>query len=60
MKCSEMFRIEHNSKLKLDKIDPNFKGKHADKDSAEAETTEHVDEMRELQYLLYAEGKRSL
>lgn len=60
MKYLEMFRIEHNSRLKLDKIDPNFKNKHDDKDSAEAETAEHVGKLRELQYLLYAEGKRSL
>jgi PPK2 family polyphosphate:nucleotide phosphotransferase len=55
-----MFRVEHNSSLKLDKIDPDFKNKHEDKNSAEAETAEHVDKMRELQYLLYAEGERSL
>jgi PPK2 family polyphosphate:nucleotide phosphotransferase len=60
MKYLEMFHVEHNSKLKLDKIDPNFKNKHDEKNSAEAETAEHVDKMRELQYLLYAEGKRSL
>ena len=60
MKYQEMFCIEHNSNLKLDKIDPDFKNKHEDKDSAEAEIAEHVDKMRELQYLLYAEGKRSL
>jgi PPK2 family polyphosphate:nucleotide phosphotransferase len=60
MNYREMFRIEHNSSLKLNKIDPNFKNKHEDKDSAEAETAEHADKMRELQYLLYAEGKRSL
>ena len=60
MKYREMFRVEHNSNLKLDKIDPDFKNKHEDKVSAEAEIAEHVDKMRELQYLLYAEGKRSL
>ena len=60
MKYREMFLIEHKSNLKLDKIDPNFKNKHEEKDSAEAETAEHVDKMRQLQYLLYAEGKRSL
>ena len=60
MNYREMFRIEHNSSLKLNKIDPNFKNKHEDKDSAEAETAGHVDKMRELQYLLYAEGKHSL
>jgi len=60
MNYREMFRIEHNSSLKLNKIDPDFKNKHEDKDSAEAETAGHVDKMRELQYLLYAEGKHSL
>jgi len=60
MNYREMFRIVHNSSLKLNKIDPNFKNKHEDKDSAEAETAGHVDKMRELQYLLYAEGKHSL
>ena len=60
MNYREMFRIEHNSSLKLNKIDPSFKNKHEDKDSAESETAGHVDKMRELQYLLYAEGKHSL
>ncbi len=60
MNYREMFRIEHDSKLKLDKIDPDFKNKHEDKSSAEAEIAAHIEEMRDLQYLLYAEGKRSL
>jgi PPK2 family polyphosphate:nucleotide phosphotransferase len=60
MKYRDMFRIEHDRNLKLDKIDPNFTNKHNDKDSVEAETSEQVDKMRKLQYLLYAEGKRSL
>ncbi|HTP66872.1 MAG TPA: polyphosphate kinase 2 family protein [Geobacteraceae bacterium] len=60
MNYLEMFRIEHNSDLKLDKIDPDFKDKHEDKASAEEEIAKHIRELRELQYLLYAEGKRSL
>jgi PPK2 family polyphosphate:nucleotide phosphotransferase len=60
MKYLDMFRIEHNSSLKLNKIDPDFKNKYEDKTAAEAETAERVDKMRELQYLLYAEGKHSL
>ena len=60
MKYREMFRVEHNSSLKLDKIDPDFKNKHEDKAAAEAEIVAHIEEMRDLQYLLYAEGKRSL
>lgn len=60
MKYREMFRVEYNSNLKLAKIDPDFKDKHEDKESAEGEIVKHVQQLRELQYLLYAEGKRSL
>src|SRR5512146_3079238 len=60
MKYREMFLVEHGDKLKLNKIDPDFKDKHEDKASAEAELATHIEEMRSLQYLLYAEGKRSL
>ena len=60
MNYREMFRVAHDGKLDLDKIDPGFKNRHGDKTSAEEETAEQVQKLRELQYLLYAEGKRSL
>ncbi len=60
MNYREMFRVEEKSTLRLAKIDPDFKDKHADKSSAQEEIDRHVKELRELQYLLYAEGKRSL
>jgi PPK2 family polyphosphate:nucleotide phosphotransferase len=55
-----MFRVEHDGSLKLDKIDPDFKDRHEDKSTAEAEIAAHIEELRSLQYLLYAEGRRSL
>jgi len=60
MKYREMFRVGHNGSLKLDTIDPGFKDRHEDKSTAEAEIAAHIEEMRNLQYLLYAEGRRSL
>ncbi len=55
-----MFQVAPGGKLKLAKIDPGFKNKHSDKDAAEPEIADQVQKLRELQYLLYAEGKRSL
>jgi PPK2 family polyphosphate:nucleotide phosphotransferase len=60
MKYREMFRVAYESKLDLDKIDPDFSGKHDDKESAEAEIAQQAKQLRDMQYLLYAEGKRSL
>ena len=60
MNYREKFQVTHNCDLKLDKVDPEFKNKHENKESAEAEIAENVEKMRDLQYLLYAEGKHSL
>lgn len=60
MNYRELFQVEPGSKVDLGKIDPTFTEKHADKASAEEEIDKHAKKLRELQYLLYAEGKRSL
>ncbi len=60
MSYRELFQIEPGSKVDLGKIDPDFTDKHADKASARKELDKHAKKLRELQYLLYAEGKRSL
>lgn len=60
MKYIEKFKIKPGSKVRLDKIDAAFKDKHEDQDSALAEIGKHTQQLRELQYLLYAENKRSL
>ncbi len=60
MNNSDLFRVEPGSKVSLHKIDPSFKDKHEDKESAAAEIAEHNRKMHDLQYLLYAENRRSL
>jgi PPK2 family polyphosphate:nucleotide phosphotransferase len=54
------FRVELNSKVKLDEIDAGYKGEHEHKDSAQPELEKHAQRLHDLQYLMYAENKRSL
>ena len=60
MNYAKKFKVDPNSKVKLDEIDAGYKGEHEDKESANAELEKHVQRLRELQYLMYAENKRSL
>ena len=60
MLYSERFRVAPGSKIRLSAIDPSFKDKHESKESAEAAIAKHGRRLRELQYLLYAEDRRSL
>jgi|WetSurMetagenome_2_1015567.scaffolds.fasta_scaffold01597_10 PPK2 family polyphosphate:nucleotide phosphotransferase len=60
MKYSELFRVKPGSQVRLSKIDPEFTAKHKNKKSALRETEKATAKLRNLQYLLYAEGKRSL
>jgi len=60
MKYDEKFRVKAGSKVRLDRIDAAFKDKHEDQSSAVAEIEKFTQRLRELQYLLYAENKRSL
>jgi PPK2 family polyphosphate:nucleotide phosphotransferase len=60
MSYRELFQIEPGSKVDLGKIDPDCTDKHADKASTQEEIDKLAKKLRELQYLLYAEGKRSL
>ncbi len=54
------FRVAPGSKLDLDKFDPTCKDLHDDRKAAEKETLELRKRIRELQYQLYAERKRSV
>lgn len=54
------FRVEPGSKVKLSRIDPGFTGKHKTQQEALPEIRKHVARMDKLQYLLYADGNRSL
>lgn len=60
MNDSEQFRVKPGTWLHLDQIDPGYTGKHSNKASATAEIKKYSIRLRELQYLLYAEGKRGL
>ena len=59
MDYAKKFRLEPNSKVKLDQIDAGYKGEHEDKDSARLELEKYVQRLHDLQYLMYAENKRS-
>jgi len=52
--------VEPGTRVKLSKIDPGYKGKEASEKEARAEIQKHLEELRKLQYLLYAEKKHSL
>jgi PPK2 family polyphosphate:nucleotide phosphotransferase len=60
MNFRKRFLVEPGSKVRLDKIDPGFKGKHGSHEEALPEITKQVARMDRLQYLLYADGDRSL
>jgi PPK2 family polyphosphate:nucleotide phosphotransferase len=60
MNYSELFQVKPGSGVRLKKIDPNNTAEHAEKKSAEKRVEKLDKKLRELQYLLYAENKRSL
>jgi len=60
MKYSNKFRVKPGSKVNLDKIDAGFKDKHESHQQALPEIEAHNQKLHDLQYLMYAEGKRSL
>ena len=54
------FKVQPGTKVRLDKVDADYKGKHDSYATAQPEIEKHCQKLRELQYRLYAEGKRSL
>ncbi len=60
MNYSDQFRVASGAKVKLDKIDPDFKGSHKDREAAAAEIEHYQGRLRQLQELLFVERKRSL
>ena len=56
----ERFLVKPGQRVHLDKLDPGYKDKHKNKREALPEIRRYAERLRELQYLLYAEGKRSL
>lgn len=60
MDYAKKFVIAPGAKLRLGKIDPSDSGKRGTRDTAEAEIAAAVKRMDELQYLLFADGTKSL
>ena len=60
MDYREKFVAEPGAKVRLAKIDPSYTGKHKSDDKALPEIQKNVERMEKLQYLLYADGNRSL
>jgi PPK2 family polyphosphate:nucleotide phosphotransferase len=60
MNYTKQFIVEPGAKLRLGKIDPAYSGKHKSRETAAKATATQVARMDQLQYLLYADGSRSL
>jgi PPK2 family polyphosphate:nucleotide phosphotransferase len=60
MKYSELFHVKRGDKINLGKIDPAFTDGLEDTDAVEDRIKKHTERLRELQYSLFSEGKRSL
>ncbi len=54
------FRVEPASKVDLSRVDASFSDKHESHEHALPEIETYSNELRDLQYLMYAENKRSL
>lgn len=54
------FRVESGAKLNLDEIDAGFTDGLESRQQAQSELEVEIEHLRRLQYLLYAEGRRSL
>ena len=60
MDYSKKFLVKPGDKVNLATVDANFKDKHESHETALVEIESYVKKMGDLQYLMYAEGKRSL
>jgi PPK2 family polyphosphate:nucleotide phosphotransferase len=56
----DRFRVEPGRRVKLRKLDPGFHGKFAGPQEVADELIQDAQKLRRLQYLLYAENRRSL
>lgn len=60
MSYRKKFIVKPGEKVRLDKIDPSYTGKHESHEKAMPKIQENVARMDKLQYLLYADGDQSL
>jgi PPK2 family polyphosphate:nucleotide phosphotransferase len=56
----KQFRVKPGQKIKLNKLDPAYKGKHASEAEAKDEAERYLKELARQQTLLYAEHKHSV
>ncbi len=60
MDYRKKFRIGAHAKLKLNKLDPAYTGKHESEDAAKQETEHYLKKLTHQQALLYAEHKHAI
>jgi polyphosphate kinase 2 (PPK2 family) len=60
MKLSERFKVEPGSKVRLARWNPDDTAGVPDKESIENKTQKNLKRLSELEYVLYAENKRSI
>jgi len=60
MNYIQKFIVKPGAKVDLAKVDAGFKDSHESHEQALPEIEAHSQKMRDLQYLMYAEGKRAL
>jgi PPK2 family polyphosphate:nucleotide phosphotransferase len=60
MDYREKFVVEPGAKVRLSKIDPSYTGKYETHEKATPEIAKYLERLQKLQYLLYADGRRSL
>ncbi|HTS56040.1 MAG TPA: polyphosphate kinase 2 family protein [Terriglobales bacterium] len=60
MDYRKQFLAEPGTRIRLDKIDPSYKGKHISEDKALAEIEKYRTKLAQQQYLLYAERRHSM
>ena len=60
MNYMDKFRVQPGSKVDLSKVDASFKDKHESHEAAIPDIEAHAQKIHDLQYLMYAEDKRSL
>jgi PPK2 family polyphosphate:nucleotide phosphotransferase len=60
MNYYKKFRVKPGSKVDLGKVDASFRDRHESHELALPEIEQYSQKLHDLQYLMYAEGKRSL
>jgi PPK2 family polyphosphate:nucleotide phosphotransferase len=60
MDYAKKFMVKPGAKVRLSKIDPSYTGKHESREEAAPAAAKHLQRMEKLQYLLYADGNKSL